>query len=179
MRKISDEKTRQDIRDIAQDAIDDPRLFLKWEQFPPGAAKPKEPARREPWQMTKREYQLSKALGDPPILNARDGDVHKNLVTMAVNEGKPVPERVLDSYPWLKKKAPEKKTARKSEFSKADERLIESLKAQGKSGIKYDETVEIEETGQTVTYPQDVSEMFTEIDEKAEAYNKIMDCIAA
>jgi hypothetical protein len=140
---------------------------------------PEKPARREPWQMTKREYQLSKALGDPPILNARDGDVHKNLVTMAVNEGKPVPERVLDSYPWLKKKAPEKKTAKKSEFSKADERLIESLKAQGKSGIKYDETVEIEETGQTVTYPQDVSEMFTEIDEKAEAYNKIMDCIAA
>jgi N12 class adenine-specific DNA methylase len=68
--------------------------------------KTEQPKEQEAWQMSRRDFQLSKAksAGGVPILNARDGDIHRNLVKQALNQGHDVPKHVLKDYPELQEK---------------------------------------------------------------------------
>ncbi len=59
------------------------------------------PKPREPWQMTRGEYVENKSGGG--VADDRDYQRHKNLVAMAVQSGKPVPEEVLKEYPDIAK----------------------------------------------------------------------------
>ena len=68
------------------------------------------------WRMRQLPYQQIKALqkhGNARILNAADGDEHEAIISWALENSKPVPEEVLEDYPWLKKEtvpAPEHNT---------------------------------------------------------------------
>ncbi len=59
----------------------------------------------EAWQMTSLEYQQMKAIektGHTYVLDANDRRIHEALVRQALDEGKEIPERVLQEYSWLK-----------------------------------------------------------------------------
>ena len=68
-----------------------------------------EPRSLEPWEKTQQEYasSVSEAGG---VVDDRAYERHKNIVTQAVNENKPVPQRVLDEYPELKQGGPQSTT---------------------------------------------------------------------
>lgn len=55
------------------------------------------------WQLTKSEYEAE--YGKPRKNTTVTGgfSAHMNAVEIALNQGLPVPERVLDDYPRLKK----------------------------------------------------------------------------
>jgi Helicase conserved C-terminal domain/SNF2-related domain len=57
------------------------------------------------WEMRQLEYQQIKAIqktGRPNVLDAKDGDEHEKIIAWALKQGKPVPDEVLEDYPWLK-----------------------------------------------------------------------------
>jgi diguanylate cyclase (GGDEF)-like protein len=56
-----------------------------------------------PWMMSRRDYQLSKAKGNPPILNSADGRDHEKAVRAALEAGEHVPHAVMEDYPDLAK----------------------------------------------------------------------------
>ena len=35
-------------------------------------------------------------------MDAKDGDEHEKIIEWALKQGKPVPDEVLEDYPWLK-----------------------------------------------------------------------------
>lgn len=61
------------------------------------------------WTMTPLEYQQMKAIektGSSMVLNAQDRRNHEAIVKQAIEDGQPVPQRVLDHYPWLIEEPP-------------------------------------------------------------------------
>jgi len=61
------------------------------------------------WTMTPLEYQQMKAIektGSAMVLNAHDRRNHEAIVKQAIEDGQPVPQRVLDHYPWLVDESP-------------------------------------------------------------------------
>ncbi len=77
---------------------------ISQEEFEKGK-QPDEPSSQQPaWMLTQLEYQQQKAIektGSTYVLNAQDKRDHEALVRKALEEGKPVPERVRKDYPWL------------------------------------------------------------------------------
>ncbi len=62
------------------------------------------PGKELAWQLTPIEYQSSQAIirsGMPYPLEEKDKDLHKQLVAWAVQQGKDVPEEILEFYPEL------------------------------------------------------------------------------
>ncbi|MBA3013972.1 MAG: strawberry notch family protein [Proteobacteria bacterium] len=60
------------------------------------ATPPEKTQAREPWQMTRREFQVQeREKGNQPLLA---GQQHLNAVAAALGEGKPVPQQVIDHY---------------------------------------------------------------------------------
>jgi hypothetical protein len=57
---------------------------------------------KEPWEMTRREYVESVSAGN--VIDDRANQRHKNIVALAIGEGKPVPPTVLAEYPDLVEK---------------------------------------------------------------------------
>ena len=58
------------------------------------------------WTMTPLEYQQVKAIektGSAMILDANDRRNHEAIVRQAIEDGRNIPQRVLDHYPWLEK----------------------------------------------------------------------------
>lgn len=58
----------------------------------------------ELWKLTQREYQEQKAIektGSPMVLDAKDRQDHEKIIEKALQEKLPVPEKVLEDYPWL------------------------------------------------------------------------------
>jgi hypothetical protein len=69
--------------------------------LPPAAEAPGSPV-KEPWEMTRREYVESVSAGR--VIDDRANQRHKNIVALAIGEGKPVPPEVLAEYPDLVEK---------------------------------------------------------------------------
>ncbi len=62
------------------------------------------PKNSEPWKLTQREYQEQKAIektGSPMVLDAKDRQEHEKIIEKALRDKIPVPETVLEDYPWL------------------------------------------------------------------------------
>lgn len=76
------------------------------------------PARRQPWQMTQREFMELNA--QEGVINDRDKQRHRNIVQQAVNDGQPVPDRVLTDYPDMQQPEPEQATEPKWEYVGGD-----------------------------------------------------------
>jgi hypothetical protein len=63
------------------------------------------------WTMTPLEYQQLKAIektGSSMILDAKDRRNHEAIIKQAIEDGKNIPQRVLDHYPWLTEGIPKK-----------------------------------------------------------------------
>ncbi len=80
--------------------------------------------RKKPWRLTPPEYKIQEALkkrGDTSFLDVQDEIDHKEIVAKAINDGREVPEKVLDYYPDLKQTAsPKEKEGLSSDIVVAD-----------------------------------------------------------
>jgi hypothetical protein len=129
-RNVSNELTRGDLgpdetanlEDYRGEPWADAALAKQTSQAPGGETPAKA---KEPWEMRQREYQLSKAVGNPPILNAKDRKDHEKSVRQAISEGKITSH---PDYPELTPKAPEAGKVEPSEKAKG------AIEAAGKVG---------------------------------------------
>ena len=97
--KASHEKLSK-IADIIDDRTDNDQIvILNKDMVKP----PQPPAPKEPWEMTRERWISS--TGDHTI---QGGKFHRNEVTQALSQGKPVPPEVLKDYPDLNPKTPAK-----------------------------------------------------------------------
>jgi hypothetical protein len=74
------------------------------DRTPEPATQPADEDLPAPWQMTRRQYQESKAVrvaGGVPILNVADADEHRRLVEEALERGEIIPTHVFEDYPRL------------------------------------------------------------------------------
>lgn len=99
--------------------------------------------------------------------NIGKGGNHKKLVQYAINQNKPVPEKVLAEYPELKPPG------------KPKEPIATFLSSKKKAGVNYEMKVKIAETGEVITITKDAAEALRETKKELSRYEKLLACLSS
>lgn len=107
---------------VAEDGADG---YLVLNNYKGVTEKPEVPIIKQPWEMTRDEYDREEKAGNIAWRNELAPEDHKTFIIDALSEGKPVPLEVLSDYPDLVKKYGK-------EVKPQEQNIIDTIKHRGK-----------------------------------------------